>query len=132
MDLMHIPLFDALVKRMAWLGERQSVLAENVANADMPGYVARDLPAPDFKSFLQQQPKPVTLVTTQPDHIAVPNDATAAAHEETVPDRGIDGNGVSVEEEMMKVSQTANDFALTTTIYRANLNMIKTAIGSGS
>jgi hypothetical protein len=34
---------------------------------------------------------------------------------------------------MMKVSQTANDFALTTTLYRANLGLIKAALGrSGS
>ena len=131
MDLMHIPLFDALVKRMAWLGERQTVLAENVASADTPGYVARDLPPPDFHSLLQQ-PKPITLVTTQPDHIAIAGDVNAEAREDAVPDRGIDGNGVSLEQEMMKVSQTANDFALTSTLYRANLNIIKTVLGRSS
>ncbi|HUZ72587.1 MAG TPA: flagellar basal body rod protein FlgB [Stellaceae bacterium] len=129
MDLMGIPLFDALVKRMTWLGSRQTVLAENVANANTPGYVARDLPPPDFKSLLQGQ-KPFTLTTTQPNHIAISSNVNAQAQPESVPDRGIDGNGVSLEEEMMKVSETANDFALTTTVYRANLNIIKTVIGN--
>jgi hypothetical protein len=33
---------------------------------------------------------------------------------------------------MMKVSQTANDFALTTTIYRDNIGMIKSVLGGTS
>ena len=37
MDIGHIPLFAAFSKRMAWLTQRQTVLAENVANANTPG-----------------------------------------------------------------------------------------------
>jgi flagellar basal-body rod protein FlgB len=133
MDLMRIPLFEALAKRMTWLGERQTVLAENVANADTPGYVARDLRPPDFRSLLAAQSQSqVSLLTTQPGHIAVQRTATSAAQPEAQTDRSISGNGVSLEEQMMKVSQTANDFALTTTIYRANLGLIKSVLGRSS
>lgn len=132
MDLSRIPLFEALSKRMAWLGDRQTVLAENVANADTPGYVARDLRPPDFKNMLDQTQKKFSLVTTQPGHISVARDVTEDARPEKESDSGIDGNRVSLEQEMMKVSQTANDFALTTTIYRDNIGMIKSVLGGTS
>jgi len=50
MDIGHIPLFAAFSKRMAWLTARQTVLAENVANANTPGYMAKDLKELDFKN----------------------------------------------------------------------------------
>ena len=49
MDLSKIPLFTMLTERMAWLNKRQAVLAQNIANADTPGYKPKD-PAPvDFE-----------------------------------------------------------------------------------
>jgi flagellar basal-body rod protein FlgB len=36
MDIQQIPLFSLLSNRMSWLSARQSVLAENVSNADTP------------------------------------------------------------------------------------------------
>jgi flagellar basal-body rod protein FlgB len=133
MDLMRIPLFEALAKRMTWLGDRQNMLAENVANADTPGYLARDLRPPDFRSMLAKQAdRKVTLTTTQPGHIAVQSTTSSATQVETNGDRSLNGNGVSLEEQMMKVSQTANDFALTTSLYRANLGLIKSVLGRSS
>jgi flagellar basal-body rod protein FlgB len=134
MDLMRIPLFEALAKRMTWLGDRQTVLAQNVANADTPGYIARDLKAPDFRKLLEGQStqKQVTLVTTQPGHISIQRSSASMAEPENSNDRSLNGNAVSLEEQMMKVSQTANDFALTTSLYRANLGLIKTVLGRGS
>ncbi|MEK9971209.1 MAG: flagellar basal body protein, partial [Ferrovibrio sp.] len=43
MDLDKINVIKAITRRMDWLGERQRVLAENVANADTPGYKPKDL-----------------------------------------------------------------------------------------
>ena len=131
MDLSQIPLFAALSKRMAWLTERQTVLAQNVANADTPGYVGQDLPEPDFRKYLAQSTAKVALATTQPGHLTVAQNAAGIAA--AVPDKSSDstGNGhhVLLEEQMMKVSQTANDYAVTATIYRANLGMLKTVLG---
>ena len=131
MDLSQIPLFAALSKRMAWLTERQTVLAQNVANADTPGYVGQDLPEPDFRKYLAQSTAKVALATTQPGHLTVAQNVAGIAA--AVPDKSSDstGNGhhVLLEEQMMKVSQTANDYAVTATIYRANLGMLKTVLG---
>jgi len=132
MDLSQIPLFEALTKRMTWLSERQSVLAENVANADTPGYVAHDLRPPDFRQILSQSTSQVALVTTQPGHIAAKRDLTEIELEEPEHGDGSSGKHVSLEQEMMKVSQTANDYALAATLYRANLGLVKTVLGRSS
>lgn len=132
MDLSQIPLFEALTKRMAWLSERQSVLAENVANADTPGYVAHDLRQPDFRQILSQSTSQVALVTTQPGHISAKRDLTEIELQESEQGDGSSGRHASIEQEMMKVSQTANDYALAATLYRANLGLVKTVLGRSS
>jgi flagellar basal-body rod protein FlgB len=132
MDLAHVPLFDALIKRMDWLSDRQTVIAENVANADTPGYVAHDLKSLDFDAMLRQTTSHVALSTTQPNHISVARDVTSTEETKMKGDSGINGNRVSLEDEMMKVSETANDYALVSTVYRANLGMVKTVLGRSS
>jgi flagellar basal-body rod protein FlgB len=128
MDLSKIPLFEVLTKRMAWLSDRQAVLAENVANADIPGYVAHDLKPPDFQKLLSESTSQVALATTEPGHIQVkPTLASLETNETTGSEKK-----PPVEEEMMKVSQTANDYALVSTLYRANLNLVMTVIGRSS
>ena len=39
MGVADIPLLGQIKGRLGWLDERQRVIAENVANADTPGYV---------------------------------------------------------------------------------------------
>jgi len=55
---------------LALRSERQRLLASNIANADTPGYVARDM---NFAQALQQAtgslPAARTLTTSQPGHI---------------------------------------------------------------
>jgi flagellar basal-body rod protein FlgB len=128
MDLSQIPLFEVLTKRMAWLSDRQTVLAENVANADVPGFVAHDLKPPDFQKLLSESTSQVALATTEPGHIQVKPTLASLETNET------EGSEKKppVEEEMMKVSQTANDYALASTLYRANFNLVMTVIGRTS
>jgi flagellar basal-body rod protein FlgB len=129
MDISRIPLFAAMSKRMAWLSQRQTVLADNVANANTPGYAAKDLKDPDFRRLV---PKPgaIQLAATQPNHIVQAPRAAAGTEVVTAPtDESIDGNGVSLEEQMMKVSTNASDFALVSSLYKDQIGLIKTALG---
>ena len=43
MDPTRIALFDLAEKRLAWTAQRQNVLAANIANANTPGFQARDV-----------------------------------------------------------------------------------------
>lgn len=129
MDLNQIPLFQALTRRMAWLTERQTVLADNVANAYTPGYQAKDLKEPDFRTLLQASSSHLAMAATQPDHIEPVAPAVQSEVETPKAERVIDGNSVSLEDQMMKVSQNAADYQLTADLYRANLSLLSTAIG---
>ena len=45
---------------------------------------------------------------------------------------GSSGNGVSIEDEMMKVAQNQSDYQLAAGLYQKSLSMLKTAVGHGS
>jgi len=139
MGLPDVPLFNVLQERMSWLSQRQSILSQNVANADTPGYAALDLKPADFSTVLkghtQQGDFQGGLTVTDPRHIAI-NPQGAGGFEtqesgETETDPS--GNSVSNEEEMMKVAETQTQYQAATDIYAKAIQMMRTAIDrSGS
>jgi flagellar basal-body rod protein FlgB len=50
---MQVDLFQLMQDRLNWTQRRQTVLAQNIANADTPRYQPRDLPA--FHAQLARQ-----------------------------------------------------------------------------
>lgn len=68
-------LFSLAERRLQWLESRQSVLAGNVANANTPGYVSKDV-AP-FAGVLQNQ-MTMAMVQTEPGHMAGPGNTALA------------------------------------------------------
>jgi len=114
---------------MAWLTDRQTVLAENVANANTPSYLEKDLKEPDFRALIAGTSSALQLATTQPGHITAKPGSEIIGTVDSTTDRTLNGNGVSIEAQMMKVSENAADYALTTTLYKQNLAMIKMALG---
>ncbi len=131
MDLSRTPLYAMITQRMGWLTERQRVIAENVANADTPGYQARDLRALDFGRMLSSLRQRLAPAQTSGSHIAPapsssggPPRDRAQAFETT-----LSGNSVSLEREMTKAADSAVDYQLVTNIYRRQLNMLRTVVG---
>jgi len=128
MDLSNIPLFKAMAKKLNWLGGRQGVLAENVANVNTPGFKPSDVKEVDFKALLagSKLGGALKLVTTTPNQIATPPSAVGGVDRVQQPGR------VDLEDQMMKVSQTATDYAFTTGLYQKQIALIKHAIGQNS
>ena len=63
-------LFHLLGQRMDWLGQRQKVLAQNIANADTPEYVPHDLKPQEFRRMVERNFAPsLKPVATQGGHI---------------------------------------------------------------
>ncbi len=87
MDLSRISPFEALVKRLAWLGERPSVLAQDVANADMPDYTAKDLKPPSFAALVIGVAQRVPLRTTAPGHLLGSHGPAASSKWHSTPPR---------------------------------------------
>jgi flagellar basal-body rod protein FlgB len=130
MDLSRIPLFEALTKRMGWLGERQGVLAQNIANADTPGYVAKDLAPPDFSRLVAGASQRLAMATSDPADLPPASGQSAYRQiAQRIGERAPDGNAVQLEDQMMKVSDTANDYALTTSLYAKHIGLLKLVLG---
>lgn len=136
MDLSQIPLFAALNKRMAWINERQTVLAENVANVDTPGYSVQDLKEPDFSKLVAGTSEKLPLLTSAPGHLSVtPGSSGAALDFSTFKprhDRAPNGNNVQLDEQALEVSKNASNYSLMEALYRSQLSLVKMALGSGS
>jgi flagellar basal-body rod protein FlgB len=134
MDLSQIPLFRALSQKLGFLEDRQRVLAQNIANADTPDYQPRDLKAPDFGKLAASEFGKLQPVATDPQHFAhgagspgeFRSEADKSAYEST-----ISGNSVSLEQELIKVSQTTLDHQTMVDLYRKQVGLLKTALDRG-
>lgn len=92
--------------------KRHALIAQNVANADTPGYKARDIGT--FADVLKTH--------------TVNLDGSAKIFERS--DVGSpNGNSVSLEDELMRGAQVQNDYNMAISIYRSTLQMMKTAVG---
>ena len=137
MDLNSIGLLKAITERMEWLGERERVLAENIANADTPGYKPKDLKQVSFGDLLKGPNGTqlgITARVTQPGHLGGFSRGdggkwrvTRSKTYETAPD----GNGVNLEQQMMNVAETQADHNLMTSLYRKQIGMLRKALGRG-
>lgn len=107
-----------LAQKMSYLNKRQSVLAENVANADTPGYKAKDLAPFTFGEALKQAS--MGMATTDVRHI-VPA-SMAGVNEKTIKaktyETTLSGNSVDLESQMMEVSKTGIEYNEITSIMR--------------
>ncbi len=133
MDLFKIPLLQRMTDRMAWLGAREKVLAQNIANADTPGYQPKDVVPLDFEDHLQKL-APVEPERTNPLHLVgtiPPKDPIDSKKQKKTYETAPAGNSVVIEEQMMKMSQTQADYNTMVNLYRKHLDMLKTAIGRG-
>ena len=134
MDLPEVPLFAMLRQRMNWLHQRQDVLSENVANADTPNYVARDLKPVDFGKIVAEQNSATSLALTNVRHIPISaQSGTPYQQEDAFGEGGTPtGNIVSLEQEMIKLSDTQIQYQTATNLYQKAVNMFRTALGGHS
>lgn len=92
---------------------RLSLVAENVANADTPGFRARDLEPFEkaVRRAASEPTQPFRTKTIEGLGVAAPN-----------------GNSVSLEDEMMRAASAKRDHEFATTIYAKSLAMLRAAL----
>jgi flagellar basal-body rod protein FlgB len=125
-------LSDMLQAKMSYSGERQKVLAQNVASIDIPGYQAQDLVPLDFKNVLAAQTHAVPMATTSGMHmngIKAYTQRFRSAILHNTYERTPTGGTVVVEEQMSKVAQNATDYEMATSLYKKIGNLFKEALG---
>lgn len=105
--------FQLASRRMDWLSGRQSVISENIANANTPGYAGRDVLA--FDDFLKSDAEPGREPMT-----------------DEVPTRwggSMDGNTVVLEEQTILAGQSAGEFRLASRLYAKGYQLVALAAG---
>lgn len=112
--------------------QRLQVLASNIANADTPGFKARDL---DFQAALRAaagRPGVDAPLTTHNRHIADPSNAGGAAdggrYYRTPLQPSLDGNTVDPQLEHAAFGQAALEYQATLSFMEGKVRSLMTAI----
>lgn len=132
MDLSKIPIFTMMTGKMAWLSRRQRVLAQNVANADTPGFKARDLKKPDFRKLVAAAGAGrVGMAMNRAGHLAgtVPGGNQRTQIDKSAPETAPNGNSVDLAAQMMKIGETQMDYSTTASLYSKHVRLFRIAMG---
>jgi flagellar basal-body rod protein FlgB len=127
MDPTGIGLFQLAENRLRWIDQRQSVLAQNIANIDTPGYQPRDI-----QPFAAQLAAATTsIVRTDARHMEGTHDVSSGIAAQ-VTEKAPDGNAVSLQEQLTKVADTETTQQLVTNLYSSYMGMFRTVLGKES
>lgn len=132
MNVGQVSLFDALKQKMQWHQARQSLLSENVANAETPNYRGRDLKPFELDGHIGgNSSASVKIAATRPGHMSTSSRGSSGFEPRELNSFQItpEGNGVVLEDEMMKVSTNQMDYQAATTLYTRSMKMLRTALG---
>lgn len=111
-------------------GKRQALISQNIANADTPGYKARDL-TPFSSHFSRSLPeRSETMTGTRSSHLHGTAAMEGKWQEITVESASDPSeNGVSVEVEMLKAVETKRQHDRALAIYKSSMNVLRTSLG---
>jgi flagellar basal-body rod protein FlgB len=106
-------------------GARMSVIAQNVAHADTPGFKSQDLPSFD-KVFAAAATE---LRTSRPGHLGASSESVVLVPERAPGGESPNGNTVSLEGEMVKSVEARQSHEMALAIYRATSDVIRASLG---
>jgi flagellar basal-body rod protein FlgB len=110
-------IFALAEQRLQWTQQRQAVLAQNIANANTPGFVAKDIEP--FTAYLEHQQRPNgSGKTPKLNRVATL--------------RSPDGNTVTMDEQLVQVAKTDMAHQLAMDLYKKYTSLYKAAIGRSS
>ena len=112
-------------------GARQAVVAQNIANADTPGYKARDVVP--FTDLVNSDEGGFHSRATRAGHLHGLYDSLAP---EIVDAKSAtanpNDNQVTLEDEMLKAVDVKRQHDRALAIYRSGLNVLRTSLGRGA
>ena len=129
MSAHDLPILKALGAKMDYLAQRQALIAQNIANADTPGYRPRDLAPADFGTMLKAADT-VRMARTHAGHMmpGMPSKDTGQAVEAPPWEAAPAGNAVVMEQQLVAASETLMDYTLATSLYQKQVGLLKTAV----
>ena len=116
MNFDRINLFDLASKRLEWVAQRQRTTAENIANADVANYRAKEVES--FDSYLERAKGASELPA--PEIVKTPDTWGASPS----------GNSVVLEEQLLEASSANGQYRMATNLYRKAYEMVATVVSS--
>lgn len=111
-----------------WLSTRQATIAENIANANTPGFRARDLEP--FTTVISKTQ--LAMTATHDSHLGQTMEAARKSDVEKADSWTVthSGNSVSLEQELVKAGEVARDHSLNASIAKSFHRMYLAAVKS--
>ena len=103
---------------------RHRVIAENVANADTPGYRARDLK--DFHAIVKES---FISRATRPGHLTQAASTSPAQTFELALAPSPNGNSVNLEDQAVRAIQTQGQHSLALAVYAKAIDILRLGLG---
>ncbi|MGY9048812.1 hypothetical protein P775_15395 [Puniceibacterium antarcticum] len=124
----NLDIFKTAMALAQHAGSQQSTSAQNIANADTPGYKAHDVMG--FAEMMQKHAGPDQLRATRVGHLMnrTPVEIPTTERRESADPNG---NSVSLETEMLTAVDAKRAHDLSMAVYRSTLNILRTSISRG-
>ncbi|SFV37254.1 flagellar basal body rod protein FlgB [Hyphomicrobium facile] len=115
-------LFNLAFRQNEWLAQRQSVISSNIANANTPGYKAKDV-----ESFEDVMSKSVRMTVTDGQHMAPADIGNLRQQESGFGEAEVlvSGNDVNLEQEFLKSSEVVRSYTMNTQIMKTFDRMLQ-------
>lgn len=121
----NLDVFRTAMAMARHAGTQQALSAQNIANADTPGYHARALP--EFKDSLRSAQSGQRATREKHLHGNLQGRTPEALERRTELDPN--GNTVSLEQEMVTAVNAKRQHDRALAIYRSNLNILRASLG---
>jgi flagellar basal-body rod protein FlgB len=117
-----VNFFSIASQQNRWLSVRQSVVAQNVANSNTPGYKAMDVEP--FEAILNETG--MAMKRTQANHLTPQNGAGTDAATAEKGDWAVlhSGSSVILEEQMLKAGEISGSYARNTSVMKTLHRML--------
>ena len=127
MKLNYLSFFQLASQRMQWLSAHQQVVAENIANADTPGFKARAISP--FAEMVEGK-RATTVATTHPGHIGGNGHAGGirVAQDRAPWEASLDGNSVVLEQQTLMSSEISENYQLAAQLYGKGHQLLNLAV----
>ncbi|MFB3901838.1 MAG: flagellar basal body rod protein FlgB [Acidobacteriota bacterium] len=124
------PVMQRLGAFLDYAARKQEAISSNLANAETPGYQAKDV---RFEEFLREEAASAQLTRTKPRHLpGRPRLARSAAVETRAGDSlGNDANDVDLDQEMTALAQNVVRFSIAARLLQMKGQLLKSSIKEG-
>ncbi len=121
-----LQVFDASVAMAKNAGQRQAISAQNLANADTPGY--RPLRLTKFSAQFETNGS-MGIKSTRGRHIGTNSTQHHSGVKQAAQTADPNGNGVSLENELMRAAEAKSDHTRALSIFQSSLKILRLSLG---